>query len=670
MVNDSVLPEIRFHTNSRISTFEINMDDINAFITRLNVKKAQDPGLISANMVKLCGQNLCVPLKIIFENILETGIFPDQWKEANVTPVHKKNDKQIISNYRPISLLPILAKIFERVIFKKLYNYLDVNNLITKNQSGFRPGDSCTNQLLSLVHEIHKNFDCGLEVRSVYLDMSKAFDKVWHAGLIFKLQQNGIEGKLLNLFSNYLSNRKQRVVLNGMESSWGNVKAGVPQGSVLGPLLFLVYINDLEQGIESHVKFFADDTSLFSIVNDPVVSAASLQHDLNWITEWAHQWKMSFNPDPTKQAEEILFSQKTNSPDHPPINFNNIEVKRVSDHKHLGLNLDPKLSFVRHISDKIGIARKGIGIIKHLASYLPLKSRDQIFKMHVRPHLDYCDMIYHIPAKTRETTDFDSCRTLNYLMKLLESTQYQAALAVSGAWKGTNRDKIYAELGWETLDQRRMFRRLVLFYKIMNCPTPDYLRIPTLSLHRHLYGIRSNNVLKDIVCKTDRYSNSFYPDSVCMWNDLGPELRGAESISVFKRNLLKLYRPEKKSLYNIHDNGIKWIFQLRVGLSPLKSHKKSHHFKDTPYDTCSCAQGIAETTCHFLLHCSNFIIHRKVLLDIVNPVLRAQNIFGFADNELAHLLLYGDEKLKFEENQKILNATINFIRNSNRFSQT
>ena len=114
-------------------------------------------------------------------------------------------------------------------------------------------------------------------------------------------------------------------------------------------------------------------------------------------------------------------------------------------------------------------------------------------------------MIYHIPAKTRVTTDFDSCRTLNYLMKLLESTQYQAALAVSGAWKGTNRDKIYAELGWETLDQRRMFRRLVLFYKIMNCPTPDYLRIPTLSLHRHLYGIRSNNVLKDIVCKTDRY---------------------------------------------------------------------------------------------------------------------------------------------------------------------
>ena len=170
-------------------------------------------------MVQLCGQHLCVPLKIIFDNILETGINPDQWKEANVTPVHKKNDKQIISNYRPISILPILAKVFERIIFKNLYNYLTENNLITANQSGFRPGVSCTNQLLSLVHEIHESFHCGLEVRLIYLDMSKAFDKVWHEGLIFILKQNVIAGNLLNLFQIYVTNRKQRVVLNGMESN-------------------------------------------------------------------------------------------------------------------------------------------------------------------------------------------------------------------------------------------------------------------------------------------------------------------------------------------------------------------------------------------------------------------------------------------------------------------
>ena len=191
------------------------------------------------------------------------GIFPYQWKEANVKPVHKKGDKQAILYYRSISLLPILAKVFEKIIFEKLYVYCKINNLITKNQSGFRPGDSCTNQLLSLVHEIHENFDCGLEVRSIYLDMSKAFDKVWHEGLIFKLKQNGIERKLLNLFSNYLANRKQRVVLNGMESNWGEIKAGVPQGSVLGPLLFLIYINGSRK-VLSHMLIFLQMTLLFS----------------------------------------------------------------------------------------------------------------------------------------------------------------------------------------------------------------------------------------------------------------------------------------------------------------------------------------------------------------------------------------------------------------------
>ena len=280
-------------------------------------------------------------------------------------------------------------------------------------------------------------------------------------------------------------------------------------------MLFLIYINDLEHGIKSNVKFFADDTSLFSIVEDPEVSADNLQHDLDKITDWAYQWKMSFNPDPSKPAEEILFSHKTIRHYHPPLNFNNNEVKSVDEHKHLGLLLDPKLSFLKHITEKVGIARKGIGIIKHLAPYLPLKSRDQIFKMHVRPHLDYCDMIYHIPVKTREMSDFDSHRTLHYLMGTLESTQYQAALAVSGAWKGTSREKIYNELGWESLDNRRMFRRLVQFYKIMSNQTPEYLKFPTLSLHRHLYGVRFGNVLKDIECKTPMYRNSFF-QIVCL----------------------------------------------------------------------------------------------------------------------------------------------------------
>ena len=218
-----------------------------------------------------------LPLQIIFTNIPTTSIFPDMWKLANVTPIFKKVDKQLIKNYRPVSLLPI--------IFNNLYSYLHTYNLITKNQSGFRPGDSTTNQLLYLLDEIHQAFDSpkSFEVRAVFLDISKAFDKVWHNELIFKLEQNGISGNLLKLFQNYLSNRKQRVVLNGSYSDYSSVQSGVPQGSVLGPLLFLIYTNDLEINIKSNVKFFADDTMLFSIVKNPEISANCLNHDLEII---------------------------------------------------------------------------------------------------------------------------------------------------------------------------------------------------------------------------------------------------------------------------------------------------------------------------------------------------------------------------------------------------
>ena len=170
-----------------------------------------------------------------------------------------------------------------------MHNFFTSNGLITKNQSGFQPGDSVTNQLICMVESILSSLDINLVVRSVFLDMSKAFDKVWHEGLLFKLKQNGISGKLLTLLKNYLSNSRQRDLINGSSSQWGDIESGVPQGSVLGPLLFFICINGLEMGIKSQVKFFADDTSLFSIVHDPIISAKDLNDDLTLISQWAHQ---------------------------------------------------------------------------------------------------------------------------------------------------------------------------------------------------------------------------------------------------------------------------------------------------------------------------------------------------------------------------------------------
>ena len=193
---------------------------------------------------------------------------------------------------------------------------------------------------------------------------------------LVKLEQNGISGNLLRLLQNYLDDRKQRVVINGSYSDYSNIESGVPQGSVLCPLLFLVYINDLERNIKSNIKFFADDTMHFSIVKNPEISANELNRDLDAIRMWAHQWKLEFNPDPTKQATEVLFSCKKSSPNHPQIMFNGTIVAKMNDQKHLGLSLHSNESFKKHINEKIIKAKKNLGLIKHLSMFLPHETLD------------------------------------------------------------------------------------------------------------------------------------------------------------------------------------------------------------------------------------------------------------------------------------------------------
>ena len=569
---------------------------------------------VSGQMLLLCDDSVILPLKIIFSNILSTSIYPDTWKLANVTPSFKKGDKQLIKNDRPISLLPICGKIFEKIDFNKLYSYLNANNLITKNQSGFRPGDSTTNQLLYLVNEIHQTFENpkSLEVRAVFLDISKAFDKVWHDGLIFKLQQNGDSGSLLMFFQNYINNRKQRVVLKGSHSSYSIIKSGVPQGSVLGPLLFLVNINDLERNIKSNIKFFVDDTMLFSIVKDPALSANNMTHDLDIIQQWPHQWKTEFNPDPTKQATEVLFSCKKFSPNHQQLIFNGIVVAKVKDQKHLGLILDSNLSF-----EKIIKAKNNVGILKHLSKFLPIKTLDQMYKTLVRSHLDYCDIIYHIPSHQNQA---------------VERIQYQAALAVSGAWRGSSRSKLYEELGWETLSDRRMCRRILQIHKIFNHKTPYYLNDKLPQKCRALFSGNTRNTFREIICKSNRYMNSFFPDAIASWNIFIKHFEDVPSFDILKKHINTFLRPTTKGIFGIHDPvGLRYLFQLRVSLSPLRSHNFRHNFTDTPSEICRCNQGIEDTN-RFLFFCPNYATPRATLAASIINILQKNNL-NFLGNQ-------------------------------------
>ena len=294
--NDSVLPNFASRCDSLLSNVEITGEKILHIIRSLDPKKAHGWDDLSINMIKLCDIEIVKPLYLIYMKCLENGRFPSSWKKANVLPIHKKENRQLKKNYRPISLLPICGKIFEKLIFDAIYKFLCENQLLTPNQSGFRPGDSTTNQLLSITHKICSAFEelPSRETRAVFLDISKAFDKMWHDGLLFKLKSYGISGCLFTVIKDFLNNRRQRVVLNGKSSIWSPVTAGVPQGSVLGPLLFLIYINDLVDNISSEAKLFADDTSLFTVVYDVDIAADQLNRDLKVISNWAHQWKMQF----------------------------------------------------------------------------------------------------------------------------------------------------------------------------------------------------------------------------------------------------------------------------------------------------------------------------------------------------------------------------------------
>ena len=209
LLNSNKLPtDLAPRTDQSLTSVHFSQDDILKIIQNLNPNKAHGRDKISMAMINICGKSLCKALEMIFKSCIKKGEYPSKWKKANVVPVHKKGNKQLLKNYRPISLLPIFGKNFERIIYNNIFEYLTTSKLISDNQSGFKPGDSCINQLLSITHEIYHSLDKGLEVRGVFLDISKAFDKVCHEGLILKLNQYGILENLFCLIKCFLKNRK------------------------------------------------------------------------------------------------------------------------------------------------------------------------------------------------------------------------------------------------------------------------------------------------------------------------------------------------------------------------------------------------------------------------------------------------------------------------------
>ncbi|MCG8113685.1 MAG: reverse transcriptase family protein [Candidatus Thiodiazotropha taylori] len=631
------LPPPSYRT--QLNNIVITPLEVESLIQTLKTGKASGPNGLSNRILKELYKEVSFPFCSLLNHFLQLGVFPPCYKDANVSPVPKKGDQAAVSNYRPISLLNSESKLFEKLIFKHLFNHLQANNVLSSLQSGFIPGDSTVNQLTFLYHTFCEALDTGKEIRAVFCDISKAFDRVWHAGLIHKHVAAGVTGEVLNWFKNYLADRRQRVVLPGTVSDWTYIRAGVPQGSILGPLLFLVYINDIVVDIGSQIRLFADDTSLFIIVEDPVTAAGCLNSDLEKISHWASTWLVTFNP---SKSECLLVSRKVNKPQHPPLFMHNIQIDEVDSHKHLGLYLSQDCTWHQHIDFIKEKAWCRINIMRKLKFKLDRKSLETIYIAFIRPLLEYADVIW------------DNCT--QYEKTELEKIQLEAARIATGTTKLISLNNLYKEICWDTLEKRRHDHKLTLFYKMINNLAPAYLSslVPQHVNAISRYNLRNSNDLQTIRAKTSQYYNSFLPSSIREWNSLPSEAKQCTSRNTFKYFLKK--DKQTVPIYFYYGNRKAQILhtRLRTNCSGLNLDLFLKNITESPMCLC----GSIENAQHFFFHCRFFQEPREMLLNAVS----------IHHTPTLNLLLYGDPALSRNSNENIFRHVHEYILNTKRFN--
>ena len=341
---------------------EVSQTDILEIIKKMHRGKASGPFSIPTHILKDYGQLLVDPLQCIINKSLREGIFPALLKSARVCPIFKKGDQQNCGNYRPISLLSNLSKIFERIYFNQLEHFLNVNDIIYDLQFGFRKKYSTNHALLSIVEQIRNSLDKGYFACGVFVDLEKAFDTVNHNILLSKLDHYGVRGRANDWIKSYLSNRDQYVNLNDCTSSKNTTKCGVPQGSILGPLLFIIYINDMNKAIQDCVTHhFADDTNLLYAHKDPKMIKKIVNKDLALLFQWLCANRLSLN---VAKTEFIVFRPPRKSlPDRIVLTLNNTKIFESYKIKYLGLLMDTRLNWKAHIHELSKKLSQSIGML-------------------------------------------------------------------------------------------------------------------------------------------------------------------------------------------------------------------------------------------------------------------------------------------------------------------
>ena len=479
----------------------IAAEGIGKLLVGLNPHKAAGPDKFKPIVLQTLHKELAPILQLIFQRSLDTGKLPDIWKEANVSPNFKKGEKTDPSNYRPISLTCVLCKVLEHIVASSVAKHFTELDILYDLQHGFREKRSCEKQLIMLVDELAKNMQMGKQTDLILLDFSKAFDKVAHEKLLLKLHQYGIRGDTLNWIKDFLDNQKQTVVINGINSDEVPVSSGVPQGSVLGPILFLAYINDLPEQLKSRVRLFADDTAMYLAISS-TTEGQVLQTDLACLEQWEKMWDMQFNPSKC----QVLHITRKVKPLNTKYILHNVELESASAAKYLGVTIADDLEWSPHIDNTTKKANQTLGFLKRNIRVHNKDLKSVAYKTLVRPQLEYASTVWY-PHHDKD-------------IKKVEAVQRRAARWAIRDYKYTSSvTAMLKDLNWRPLDQRRIDSRLLMMYKVtydlVAIPAPEYLvRNTRQSRHIHSLAYRQIHTLKDY------YRYTFFPRAIIHWNAL------------------------------------------------------------------------------------------------------------------------------------------------------
>jgi hypothetical protein len=445
---------------------------------------------------------------------MDSGIVPNEWKLANITPIYKSGGKLLPTNYRGISLTSVLCKFAERIIASHIRDHLVVNSLISKTQHGFYPKRSTVSNLIEYMDILSNALNSGFSVDTIYLDFEKAFDRVPHKRLLIKLESMGICGNLLNWSRSFLSNRKQRVVMGNYVSLWKVIGSGVPQGSVLGPLFFIIYINDLFKLLVTLSETYADDTKLIS-VNTSDVQPLILQNDLNIIYNWSQVWLLFLN---IKKCEVMYFGSKNQLESKNIYKINEVPIVETKLVKDLGIYISPDLNWDEQV---IRVCAKSTAIAKKIYKCFQYKSNDIIKKLYVstiRPKLEYANTVWK-PTSVKHTKMIEMVQKRCTKLGMLSDLSYNNRLSLLNLTK---------------LNIRRVRGELIQVFKIIRGIDQINLVQSPLS-----HNINTRGVLKinTEFCSHNARSNFLINRVSKIWNSLPGAVKLAKSVNEFK-NLL------------------------------------------------------------------------------------------------------------------------------------